>query len=258
MILSLQLPFAVIPLVYFTSDRKRMGVFANPLWVGALAWMTAAIVLALNIALAYSSISDWLPKLGAGRLWIEIGLFLALLGLAALLLRISLDRWLPASWRGGRPSMLVPGAVAAAATLPTPRYDRILVLLDHSPQDREAVAHAAALARVYGATLHLLHVEEDVTSQIYGPLASTAEVQAGRQYLDGIAAGLIASGLRVDAAVRYSPSPRKEIVRHARATHPDLIILAAHGHKGLKDLIFGTTINAIRHELKVPLLIVRD
>ncbi len=255
-VLSLQLPFAIIPLIYFTGDRKRMGVFASPLWVRALAWLTAAIVLALNIALAYSAISAWLPTLGAGRLWIELALVLALLGLAALLLRIALDQWLPASWRGGRPSALVPEAVSAA--LPAPRYDRILVLLDHSPHDREAIAHAAALARVYGAALHLLHVEEDVTSQFYGPLASTAEVQAGREYLDGIAAGLIASGLKVDAAVRYSRSPRKEIVQHARDTHPDLIILAAHGHKGLKDIVFGTTINAIRHELKVPLLIVRD
>ena len=40
-ILSMQLPFAVIPLIHFTSDRKRMGEFANAEWVRALAWVTA-------------------------------------------------------------------------------------------------------------------------------------------------------------------------------------------------------------------------
>lgn len=47
-ILSLQLSFAVIPLVIFTSDRKKMGQFASPLWVRTLAWITAAIIVSLN------------------------------------------------------------------------------------------------------------------------------------------------------------------------------------------------------------------
>ena len=52
-ILSLQLPFAVIPLVIFTSDRKRMGEFTSPRWIQVLAWVTAAIILVLNVRLLY-------------------------------------------------------------------------------------------------------------------------------------------------------------------------------------------------------------
>ena len=48
-ILSMQLPFAVIPLIHFTSDRQRMGAFANKLWVRVLAWLTAAVIIALNV-----------------------------------------------------------------------------------------------------------------------------------------------------------------------------------------------------------------
>ena len=55
----------------------------------------------------------------------------------------------------------------------------------------------------------------------------------------------------------YSPDPRREIVRYAREVQPDLVIMGAHGHGGLKDLIFGNTINPVRHDLDVPLLIVR-
>ena len=58
--------------------------------------------------------------------------------------------------------------------------------------------------------------------------------------------------------MRHSTRPKTEIVNYARELQPDLIVMGAHGHKGLKDIIFGTTINAVRHNLKVPLLIVRD
>jgi manganese transport protein len=50
-LLSLQLPFAVIPLVLFTSNRTKMGEFANPAWVKLLAWITTAIIVVLNVKL---------------------------------------------------------------------------------------------------------------------------------------------------------------------------------------------------------------
>ncbi len=52
-ILSLQLPFAVIPLVRFTSDRSRMGVFVNPPWLTALAWLVTIVIVVLNVYLLY-------------------------------------------------------------------------------------------------------------------------------------------------------------------------------------------------------------
>jgi manganese transport protein len=50
-ILSLQLPFAVIPLVLFTGERAKMGEFTNPWWVKLLAWTTTAIIVVLNVKL---------------------------------------------------------------------------------------------------------------------------------------------------------------------------------------------------------------
>ncbi|WP_333110651.1 divalent metal cation transporter [Microcoleus sp. Pol1C5] len=47
-ILSLQLPFAVIPLVMFTSNRNLMGELVNPFWLKALAWLVASIIVGLN------------------------------------------------------------------------------------------------------------------------------------------------------------------------------------------------------------------
>ena len=54
-ILSLQLGFAVVPLVWFTSDRRKMGQFANPWWVKALAWPTAIVIAVLNLYLLWQT-----------------------------------------------------------------------------------------------------------------------------------------------------------------------------------------------------------
>jgi len=52
-VLSLQLPFAVVPLVMFTASRAKMGPFMAPRWLTALAGLTAAIIIALNAKLVF-------------------------------------------------------------------------------------------------------------------------------------------------------------------------------------------------------------
>jgi manganese transport protein len=150
----------------------------------------------------------------------------------------------------------LPSAVAEDLP-PSPVYSKILVPVDHTLRDRDAIAHAVAIARQQGSKLYLLHVEEGVTSMVYGPLASTAEVEAGDQYLQRIVRELENQQVAVEAVVRHGRVPQKEIVRYANELQPDLVVMGAHGHRGLKDIVFGTTINAVRHKLKVPLLVVR-
>jgi manganese transport protein len=256
-ILSMQLPFAVIPLIHFTSDRARMGSFANAAWVRVLAWSTAAVIVGLNLRLAGLAIADWLAEAGAWRTVVWLATIPTAAVLLLLLLWVTMEplisRW---TRKFGRAPVVLPetaGAEAAAA----PAYRRILVPLDHTHLDRLAVSHAAALAKLHGAKLFLLHVEEGVTSQIYGPDSSTAEVEAGEQYLERIAQSLRDQGVTVETLITHSSSPKKEIVRYAREIRPDLVIMGAHGHGGLKDLIFGNTINPVRHNLEVPMLIVR-
>ena len=63
-VLSLQLSFAVIPLVQFTSDRRKMGAFVSPLWVKFLAWLVAAIIVALNLKYLFdfSGLTAWFSR----------------------------------------------------------------------------------------------------------------------------------------------------------------------------------------------------
>jgi len=254
-ILSMQLPFAVIPLIHFTSDARRMGSFANAAWVKWLSWVAALLILGLNVWLLADGVEQ---LMGSGAHNPAVWLLLGLTGtvLAGLLLWISFEP-LITHWvrRYGSASLTIPEP--AAETVPALEYHRILVPLDHTSLDRQALGQAAAMAKICGAKLYLLHVEEGVTSQVYGPLAATAEVEAGEQYLERIAESLRAEGLAVETAISHSPNPRREIVRYASEIHPDLIIMGAHGHRRLKDLILGNTIDPVRHELRVPFLIVR-
>ena len=175
----MQLPFAVIPLIHFTSDRNRMGEFANKAWVLVLAWVTAAIIIALNVRLAGMAISDWLAAAGAWKTAVWIAVIPISAGFLLLLMWVTMEplmsRW---TRKYGRAPVSVPDAEGAHIAAPV--YHRILVPLDHTELDRLAVSHAAAMGKLYGACIYLLHVEEGVTSQVYGQAASTAEVEAGR------------------------------------------------------------------------------
>jgi manganese transport protein len=255
-ILSMQLPFAIIPLIHFTSDRQRMGSFANSVWVQLLSWLTAGMIIALNIRLAASAISDWLDAAGRWKTLVWLGLIPLLAGFLVLLLWVTFEPLMRDRMRKyGRAPISLPEP--AGAEVPAPVYQRILVPLDHTDLDRLAVSHAAAMGKLYGARIYLLHVEEGVTSQIYGRDASTAEVEAGEDYLERIAQSLRNQGVSVETSIAHSPSPTREILSYAKEIAPDLIIMGAHGHGGLKDLIFGTTISPVRHHLDVPMLIVR-
>jgi manganese transport protein len=252
-ILSLQLPFAIVPLIQFTNDKVRMGPFANRAWVRLLAWISASIIIALNLMLAKQSITRWIETSGNWRPLV-IGVTIPFsIGLILLLAYVILA---PTLGRRGRTAMDLPDTAGIGAG-DAPVYRRILLPLDHTPLDRLALGHGAAMAKLHDATLFLLHVEEGVTSQIYGQEASTAEVELGEQYLNRIAENLRTQGVRVETAITHSSSPKREIVRYAREIKPDLVIMGAHGHGGFKDLIFGNTINPVRHELELPMLIVR-
>jgi len=253
-VLNLQLPFAIVPLLHFTNDRARMGPFASGWTLRMLGWATAIIVVGLNLWLGGQTIHDWVQDSGK---WAPLVWTVCIAGASALLGLLAWITVQPYTKAPAGPATL--GLEQASAELIGVRgYRRILVPLDHSNLDRIALSHAASLAERNHATIHLLHVEEGVTSQLYGSDSSTAEVEAGQKYIDSLVRSLGAREIDVETAIRHGSNPRKEIVRYAREIQPDLLVMGAHGHGGIKDLIFGNTINPVRHRLNIPILVVRD
>jgi manganese transport protein len=256
-ILNMQLPFAVIPLVHFTSDRRRMGTFVNGVWMQLGSWACAAFIVVLNAWLAADVLRDWISGSGRFRpLVVLISVILAL-GSAALLIIVSCWPWLRRA-----PVAVTPVAVDLEPQSPAtwrPRmYSNILVPIDHSSSDNDALANALALARMHQARIILLHIEEGMTSRMFGSLSSTAEIAEGQDYLASIANALREQNIEVETVVRHGNSPAHEIVAAVRELKPDLLVMASHGHRGLKDLVFGTTINSVRHRVKIPMLIVNQ
>jgi len=238
-VLSLQLPFAVVPLVRFTGDRQRMGEFVSPLWLRALALIVSALIIGLNCWLVSRYINNYL--------------ILPVLVLAALLGYLLVEPWLGTRTPVVRPAM----PLGPLPALDLPRYERILVPLDHSVKDSIALRHAAAFARQHGARLLLVHVEDGATSRVYGSLSSTAEVEAGRSYLTSVVKALENESIECQLLIYHSNRAADEIIRAARQFEVDLIVMASHGHGKLGDLIYGETIERVRHAVPVPLLVVQ-
>lgn len=137
-------------------------------------------------------------------------------------------------------------------------YRHILVALENSSADESLVPHVAELAKTCGAALLLVHVADGWAARHFDDLklAESAEMKADRAYLDGLAAKIRASGLAVDVELALG-NPPTEIVRTAEARGCDLIAMASHGHKLIGDVFLGSTIDRVRHNTAIPILVVR-
>lgn len=137
-------------------------------------------------------------------------------------------------------------------------YTRILVPLENSRTDEAIVAHVSALAKHCHASIVLIHVADGFAARNISSLElrESEEIRKDRAYLDAVAAKLATAGFSVDA-VLASGDPAKEITAAADREHCDLIAMGTHGHTGVKDLIYGSVANEVRHQSLVPVLLVR-
>ncbi len=138
-------------------------------------------------------------------------------------------------------------------------YKRILIAIEHSAADRAIVDHVQPLARLCGASLLLVHVADGFAARAYDELKlrESHEIQDDRAYLDGLRDELAGRGFTVEALLAMG-DPAKEIVRLAETESVDLVAMATHGHRLLKDIVLGATVDKVRHALKVPVLLLRS
>jgi manganese transport protein len=256
-ILSLQLSFAIVPLVRFTCSKQKMGPFVNRRWVQVLAWTVAAIVMGLNCKLVYEQIVNWIEAAGSWG-WL-VGLVCAptAVGLASLLVWMIFrrERTILES-----PEVSAEEVASRATSVPRP-YRKIGVALEALPSDAAMLSEAVALAKSHQAELVLLHVVDGVGGTWYGPQTGDAESRSDAEYLETLAERLrnelAGQGVpAVDTALGYGDAT-SEIVNITRDKGIDLMVLGGHGHRGLWDLLHGTTITGVRHGLNIPVVAVR-
>ena len=137
-------------------------------------------------------------------------------------------------------------------------YQKILVALENSRADQTLLPHVGELAKLHGSGLLLVHVADGFAARNYNQLqlAESEEMKADRAYLENSAGTLRDRGLKVETFLALG-DPAAGILKAAEDQHCDLIAMTAHGHRLLGDLLFGSTINEVRHKAQVPVLLVR-
>lgn len=136
-------------------------------------------------------------------------------------------------------------------------YKRILVAIENAAGDKVILEHVRSLARMTGARLVLVHVADGWVARHYDELQlrESEEMREDSAYLERLCGELAAGGYQAEWRLGRG-DPARELVRVAGSEHVDLVAMATHGHRGLSDLLHGTTVNRVRHEVEVPVLLV--
>jgi manganese transport protein len=251
-ILSLQLGFAVIPLIHFVSDKSTMGEFAIKSWVKILAWIIASILVYLNANLVFDFAKAFL--IGPTSILIKISLILFILFFFALLLYIIIFPMIQSKKKQER-TALHGAAVELDWTKAAP-IDRIAIAVDFTVGDANLIKSAISQAHA-GTELILIHVVESVTASYFQEISDDEESRKDKERLELYATTLSEKGYKVQFVVGYK-NRVKEIVRIVNTTDAQLLVMGAHHHYGWKDYFFGETIESVRHKVKIPVLIVQQ
>ena len=251
-ILSLQLGFAVIPLIHFVSDKQRMGKFAIGTLTKIFAWLIAGIIVLLNARLVRDVISEWLHS--SSHPWI-IRLTIVPVTVAAgvLLLFITIRPFL---------KRILVRAIRSTHKAPplgdilTPtKFSRIVIAIDFSPIDSEVIRYAMSLAG-RGSKILIIHVVESVNAMLFGPDSDDFEAIHDKELLDHYKAEVQSGKIETSVFLGFG-NPKKIIPEKVNEFNADLLLMGAHGHSGLKDIIFGTIVDNVRHKVNIPVLLVQ-
>lgn len=249
-VLSLQLGFAIIPLIHLTSDKKEMKDFTIKTWVKVLAWMSAVVIVSLNIKLVIEEISKWMKAADGWYIYVIVIPMAILIGL--LLVYIFVYPLVSKKQRIGN----VPhGDALQIENIGKINYERIAITVDFSANDRNTIRHAL-IQGGKEAHYHLIHIVETAAARYHGKTVMDHETQSDTENLERYKLNLSELGYQATAHIGFGGTA-KAIAEISKLNDIELLVMGAHGHKGLKDLIFGTTVDSVRHKVTIPVLIVR-
>jgi manganese transport protein len=249
-ILSLQLGFAVIPLIHFVSDKKAMGEFAISNTTKIFAWLVAAILVVLNVNL----VSNEAMLLLRSDISLPSKMFVLLAIGAFIWLFLTMTFYPIIQKRKFAREAMMHGEIIQLENLQVKPVASIAIALDFSPADEKLIAHALAQGNQH-VSFTLLHIVESVSAKYLEASSDDAETRKDKERLASYVAQLSKMGYRVEGILGYH-NRVNEIVRIVGESGADMLVMGAHRHSGLKDYIFGETIEDVRHRLTIPVLIV--
>ena len=258
-ILSLQLPFAIIPLIHAVADRKRMGVFRIVRGVQGLAWLVTAVIVGLNMKLIADQLSNWFGSAGRNAWILEIIAIPILVLLGVLLLYITFHPWLRdriSFIRLQRPVGVHQEVVISAPSLAKPDpYKRVAVALDFSGNEERLLAESLRFVDKGQTQVTLMHVVESPVARSFGADGEDLETFTDQSRLEKLADLLKETGISADWRMGAG-EPSSELATMINTINADIVVLGSHGHTGVSDLIHGTVISNLRHHVKASVMII--
>jgi manganese transport protein len=253
-VLSLQLGFAIIPLIHFVSDKSKMKGFAISKITQIASWIVALIIVSLNAKLVFDEINGWLETSeNPIILWFTV-VPLAVCFLI-LLLYIVFKPFI-SKYKNYVENHSPHHIELKLETTKSYTKKHIAISVDFSSADEKAIQHAIDLG---GSEAHytIIHVVETVGALIYGNKVSDHETSIDEALLNNYFELLSSKGYSVKTKLGFG-KPGKIISKIINEGNFDLLIMGTHGHTGLKDLLFGTTVDNVRHKIAIPLFIVKN
>ena len=254
-VLSLQLAFAMIPLIHFVSEKRKMGGFHIKLPIKVIAWAITVVIVALNIQLVVNELESWMQEANNPiYLWILVVPIIT--GLLILLVYVFIKPLINESEENHR--ILVPHITEAQVKeLSTSfSYQNIAIAVDFSISDKESIATALQLGKKE-ATYTLIHIVETAGAIFYGREVEDYESGSDKKFLEAYQNELQSRGYQIVVKLGFG-SPKKVIPEIVNQGNFDLLVLGTHGHSGIKDFIFGATVDSVRHRVDVPVFIVKQ
>jgi manganese transport protein len=258
-ILSLQLPFAIIPLIHAVTDKRRMGRFAIRPLLQVVSWLVAMIILGLNIKLVFDQVGIWLAKAGEKAWMLEVTVIPFVVLLGVLLVYVSLHPLLK-DWVNKLTKKRLEGVhkeptVGLDAIVIPEGYKRLAVALDFSGKEEKLLTESLRFINKDETELRLLHVVESPVARRLGVDGEDMEIQIDKQRLENLAGIMQQAGISTTWRLGAG-EPLKELARMVNEFEADAVVLGSHGHSSVSGLIHGTVISNLRHHIQASLIIV--
>jgi manganese transport protein len=258
-ILSLQLPFAIVPLLHFTSSKIKMKEFASRYLVRILAWIAAGFIIILNLKLVYDFSLENFSDSGITGTIFKFVVIPVIVFLVLLLLWITIEPYFKKAKLKRFEEIFIKKPLAYARKIPAVinKRDSIMkigIALEGKPErDEQVIKGIRPFLKNLSVEIYLIHCVETVTGRFIGNLVADEQAKKMSEYINGFAQKLNKDDFTTHTVI-CGGEPEKEIAKVCKKEDLELIVVGSHGHKMLKDIIYGATVDELRHRVRIPVL----
>lgn len=248
-ILSLQLGFAIIPLIHFVSDKQKMGEFVIPRWQKMASWLSVSVIVFLNCRMLLDQVLSWLNDDDL-RIYIIVFVIPFMLVCLFILLYIVFEPLIKKAKT--TQSKHFHGKLTDIKFELAKPYNVIAVTVDFSASDNKAINKAISLGGKNSQYL-LIHVLESTGAVLYGDQSNDFERTEDTQNLMSYQKQFNDNGYVCNYKLGFGRP--KDVIPNL-VSDCDVLVMGTHGHKTFKDILLGTTVESVRHKINIPLVLV--